>query len=85
MNYEGKWTNTTSGGSTDAGDCRLHLYENGSAAYNYGPEGKILLVTPSHGKHENGGFTIEFNSGFKIKGTYNTDSISASGSNPNAS
>jgi hypothetical protein len=84
MNYEGKWTNTTSGGSTGGGDCRLHLSENGSATYNYGPEGKYYYNSV-YGKHGNGSFTIEFNPGFKIEGAYNTDSFSASGSNPNAS
>jgi hypothetical protein len=84
MHYEGEWTNTTSGGSTGGGDCRLHLYENGNATYNYGPEGKYYFNT-IYGKHENGGFTIEFNSGFKIEGAYNTDSMSASGSNSVAS
>ena len=84
LDYEGKWTNTTSGGSTGGGDCKLYLYENGNASYNYGPEGKSYFNTV-FGKHENGSFTIEFPSGFKIKGTYNTDSFSGSGSNPNAS
>ena len=83
MNYEGEYTSTTSSGST-RGDCQLHLYASGSAGYSYKPEGKTFSYSVP-GKHENGSFTIEFPSGFKIKGTYNTNSMSGSGSSPNAS
>ena len=84
MHYEGKYTNTLASGSTNSGDCRLHLYANGSAAYNYKGEGNTFWYSVP-GKHENGGFTIEFNSSFKIEGTYNTDSMSGVGSNSVAS
>ena len=84
MNYDGEYTTTYSAGSTDKGDCRLYLYENGSATYTYLKEGNTFWYSV-YGKHKNGGFTIEFPSGFKIEGTYNTDSMSGSGSNSGAS
>lgn len=84
ITYEGGYTNKIYSGSTERGDCRLHLDASGSATFEYKKEGLTFWNTV-YGTHDNGHFTIVFNASFQIEGSYNTYSMSASGSNPYAS
>jgi len=77
--YKGTSTFTDVTGSA-SGIMRFSAYESGSVALNYKGEDDTFYQSV-YGNHENGSFTIVFNSSFSVSGTFDEYSVSCSGSN----